>query len=214
MNTTFEMMKGRGRDLFGQFMERYGQDLVLTDRLKMLLAAAVLTLVLSALLGLSAVVDQLETRHGRVQVELARLSEQIESSSWQERQQQSQVLKSVLVERLWTGQTTGLAEAGFERWLRERLTRNKMEPQQLQIRQVPALPQTESSDPQHPLAGVQQMTVKILMPFDQPGMLGFLSDISTAEKVMVVDRLIARTGRNARIELDVSTFYRPQGQSE
>ncbi len=210
MNPALETLRLRMQEIRAQILDRFGHDLVVTDRLKVMLTGAAIILIFSLLLGLNSFVDGLETRHTRVQVDLERLREQIEASSWQDRKSESQVLKSILEERLWTAPTPGLAEAGFERWLRDRLMEHRMEPQQLQIRRVPVTPQAETSADQHPLANVQRMTVKILMPFDQSGLIGFLENIATGEKSLVVDRLIARSGRNPRIELDVSAFYRSQ----
>ena len=212
MNPAIETLRIRAHELRDQFLDRFGQDLVLTDRLKTLLIGTATVLVFSALLGLNSFVDGLESRYTRSQVDLERLKEQIETSSWKERQSQSQILKSVLQDKLWTAQTSGLAEAGFERWLRDRLSQHKMEPRQLQIRRVPLTAQTSTDVTQDPLADVQKMTVKILMPFDQSGLIGFLENVSTSNKTLVVERLIARSGRNPRIEMDISAFYHAPGE--
>ena len=208
MIPTVEMLRQRADEIRGQFLNRFGKDLVVTDRLKMLVVGAGTVLVLSALLGLNSFVDGLSAQYTRSQIEFERLKEQIESSSWEERQDQSQVLKSVLQDKLWTAQTPGLAEAEFERWLRSHLSQHRMEPRQLQIRRIPI--STKTSATEDPLADVQKMTVKILMPFNQSGLVGFLEDISISNKTVVVERLIARSGRNPRIEMDVSAFYRSQ----
>ncbi len=52
------------------------------------------------------------------------------------------------------------------------------------------------------------MTAKLILPFDASGLVQFLADIADADKAVVVDRMIVRSGRNARIEVDVSAFYR------
>ena len=115
--------------------------------------------------------------------------------------------KLTLEERFWIGNTPGLAEAGFERWLRDRLTRYKTEPQSITVRRVAVSPPSTDPQSRDPLANVERMTAKIMMPFDQTGLIGFLDDIAESERVMVVDRLIVRAGRNPRTEIDVSTFY-------
>ncbi len=210
MNLAVEMLQQRALEMRAKILNRFGQDLVVTGRLKVLLVGATTILVFSAFIGLNSLVESVENRQVRSQIDLERLKEQIETSSWEERQNQSQVLKSILEERLWTAQTPGLAEAGFERWLRERLAQHHMEPQQLQIRRVPVTAEPDAGVAEHPLAGVQRMTVKILVPFDQTGLLGFLADISSGNETLVVERLIARSGRNSRIEMDVSAFFRSQ----
>ena len=67
--------------------------------------------------------------------------------------------------------------------------------------------QTNDKQSRDPLANVERMTAKIMMPFNQEGLIGFLDDIAESERVVVVDRLIVRAARNARTEIDVSTFY-------
>ena len=210
MKAAIQIVRLRIQDMRAQLLERFGHDLVITDRLKVLLAGAAAIFVLSIFIGLNSFIESLENRHTRAQVALERLKIQIENSAWKDRQNQSQILKSVLQDRLWAAPTPGLGEAGFERWLRDRLVQHKMEPQQLQIRRVPVISQVEEGASPNPLKDIQRMTVKIIMPFDQIGLIRFLEDIALGSKTLVVERLIARSGRNARIEMDVSAFYRSQ----
>ncbi|HCX15181.1 MAG TPA: hypothetical protein DGZ24_07685 [Rhodospirillaceae bacterium] len=210
MKAAIQIVRLRIQNMRAQLLERFGHDLVITDRLKVLLAGAAAIFVLSIFIGLDSFTESLENRHTRAQVALERLKVQIENSAWKDRQNQSQILKSVLQDRLWAAPTPGLGEAGFERWLRGRLMAHKMEPQQLQIRRVPVISQVEEGASPNPLKDIQRMTVKIIMPFDQIGLIRFLEDIALGSKTLVVERLIARSGRNARIEMDVSAFYRSQ----
>jgi hypothetical protein len=188
---------------------RIGHDLVLTDRLKVLISTGVGLVVLAALAGMHQTVSSFERDYERVQIDKARLEAQIEAGGWEERKQQSQVLKSLLEERLWAAQTPGLADASFERWLRDRMSPHKLEPiAQIQVRRVPLVRQTQPGEQGGPLSTVQRMTAKLILPFESAGLAQFLADIAEADKAIVVDRLIVRAGRNARIEMDVSAFYR------
>ena len=182
--------------------------IVLTDRLKALISAVGALLIFAALFGVHQTVASLERDYERVQIDKARLEAQIEAGGWEERKQQSQVLKSVLEERLWVAQTPGLADAGFERWLRDRLTPHRLEPiAPIQVRRIPLVRPTQGGE-ESPLSNVQRMTAKLILPFDASGLVQFLADIADADKAVVVDRMIVRSGRNARIEVDVSAFYR------
>ncbi|MBX7197925.1 MAG: hypothetical protein K1X51_00955 [Rhodospirillaceae bacterium] len=203
-------------DLRDRFMERYGKDLVLSDRLKTMIAAIAVILFLSSLLGLHQLVVSLERHYVRAQTDMARLQSQIRTNVWQERRQQGQILKSVLEERLWTAQTPGLADAGFEKWLRDHMGRYKMEPmQQIQIRRVPVSRTTAPAPGATPdkLSEIQRMTAKLVLPFDSQGLSNFLADVAEGEKTVVIDRLSVRAGRNARIEMDISAFYWAPGKS-
>ena len=203
-------------NLRDRFMERYGKDMVLSDRLKAMIAAVAAILFLSSLLGLHQLVITLERHYIRAQTDMTRLQSQIRTNIWQERRQQGQVLKSVLEERLWTAQTPGLADAGFEKWLRDHMGRYKMEPiQQIQIRRVPVSRAGASSPGTAPdkLSEIQRMTAKLVLPFDPQGLSNFLADVAEGEKTVVVDRLSVRSGRNARVEMDISAFYWSPGKS-
>lgn len=196
----FERLQAEAHSKFG--------PVVLTDRLKMLISAVAGILLVAALIALHQMVSGLQRDYQRAQVEKARLEAQIESGGWDERKQQSQVLKSLLEERLWAAQTPGLADASFERWLRDRMGPHKLEPvTPIQVRRIPLVRQTPSGEVS-PLSTVQRMTAKLILPFDGAGLAQFLADIAEADKAVVVDRMIVRAGRNARIEMDVSAFYR------
>ena len=158
-------------------------------------------------MAVASAADRAKREYRTAQIAYERLRSQVETGSWAERRAQSQAVKLTLEERFWIGTTPGLAEAGFERWLRDRLTRYKTEPQSITVRRVSVLPPSNDQQSRDPLANVERMTAKIMMPFDQTSLIGFLDDIAENERVMVVDRLIVRAGRNPRTEIDVSTFY-------
>jgi hypothetical protein len=182
--------------------------IVLTDRLKTLISAAGALVIFAALFGMHQLVSTLERDYERVQIDKARLEAQIKAGGWEERKQQSQVLKSVLEERLWVAQTPGLADASFERWLRDRLSPHKLEPiAPIQVRRIPLVRQTQGGE-ESPLSAVQRMTAKLILPFEGAGLAQFLADLADADRTIVVDRMMVRSGRNARIEMDVSAFYR------
>lgn len=194
--------------LKAELSERVGH-VVLTDRLKLLLSVTAGVLILSALIGMHQMVSALEKDYQKAESDLARLETQIKTGGWDERKQQSQVLKSLLEERLWAAQTPGLADASFERWLRDRLAPYHLDPiQQIQVRRVPVTRSIDSSEPPNALTPVQRMTAKLLIPFDAQGLSNFLADIAEADRAVVIDRMSVRTGRNARVDMDVSAFYR------
>lgn len=195
-----------------QFRARFGHDTVVTDRVKILVSVAAGVLIIAALFGLHRYVDGIHEKYARTQSNLARLQAQITTDVWPGRKQQSQILKALLEDRFWTAQTPGLADAGFERWLRDHLGRYKMEPlQQIQVRRIPV------SRPGSPgfesLADLQRMTAKVLLPFNGDGLTDFLKDVAEAEKTIIVDHMNVRAGRNARIEIDISAFYRAREKS-
>jgi hypothetical protein len=212
MNAALARIRELQAELHKQIVARLGPDLILSDRVKAMIAVAVGLLVLLGLFGLNRAVSGLEGRYEKARADMQQLKTQIETNVWQTRSQESQILKSLLQERLWTAPTPGLAEAGYERWLREHMSRYGLEPQQqIQVRRVRVSRQTGTGTGSDPLSDVERMTAKIVMPFDQAGLAGFLADAAEGEKTLVVDRLIVRPGRNPRVEIDISAFYRAPG---
>jgi hypothetical protein len=200
------------RRLFDQvsreFEERVGAELARSDRAKFMLGAIGLILVLSLTIAVASAADRTKREYRTAQIAYERLKSQVETGSWAERRAQSQAVKLTLEERFWFANTPGLAEAGYERWIRDRLTRYKIEPQSISVRRVAISQQTNDKQSRDPLANVERMTAKIMLPFTQESLIGFLDDIAESERVVVVDRLIVRAARNPRTEIDVSTFYR------
>lgn len=190
-----------------EFQDRFGEELAQSDRAKLLFGAVALVLLVSLTITVATAADRAKRDYRAAQLGFGRLQAQVETGSWAERRAQSQTLKLNLEERFWIANTPGLAEAGFERWLRDRLTRYKAEPQSIQVRRVALTSLSADTQSRDPLANVERMTAKIMMPFDQTALIGFLDDVAESERVMVIDRMIVRAGRNARMELDVSTFY-------
>ena len=208
MSALVENLKDLAADARGRLTSRFGSELLLSDRTKALVAVAGFVLFLFTLLAMHQGVVSLERRYVKAEADSVRLRKQIETNLWQQRKNDSQVLKAVLLERMWTAQTPGLAQANFERWLRERLSRYRIEPQQqIQTRFVAASRQVPGGGTKDPLSDIQRMSTKIVLPFDQTGLSGFLADMAEAEKAVVVDHLNIRSGRNARIDIDVSAFY-------
>ena len=210
MNAALASLRKQLADLQARFGGHFGRDLVLSDRLKGLIAVVVGLVLVLSLFGLHRLVTTLEHNYLTARTDMVRLQNQISTNIWQQRKQQSQVLKSVLEERLWTAQTPGLADAGFERWLRERMARYKMEPsQQIQIRRVAVSPRpaTGAAASTDHLGDVQRMTAKVVLPFDPAGLTQFLADIAEADKTVVVDRMTLRAGRNPRVDMDISAFF-------
>ncbi len=55
------------------------------------------------------------------------------------------------------------------------------------------------------------MTAKVIAPFSPDGLPRFMAELAEADKTVLVDRISVRAGRNARIDMDISTFYRAPG---
>jgi hypothetical protein len=141
----------------------------------------------------------------RARTALARLQSEVTGDAWPKRVEMTQALKSQLSVRMWDAPTPGLAEAAFDSWIRNRFTKFGGAPQQIQITRS-AVTRDGQSTPT--TAALQRMTAKVIAPFDQTVIMQVLADAAEADKLIVVDRLIIRSGANSRVEMDLSTFIR------
>ncbi len=182
------------------------QELVSNERLIVLLCATGILVLLSSIYGFWSLTTQMSGQLTASKAGLARLQAEVTGDAWPKRVETTQVLKSELSVRLWDAATPGLAEAGFETWLRTRFSKYGGVPQQIQITRSPAAGRDGQTTPT--LADLQRMTAKVIGPFDQTVIVQILADIAEADKLIVVDRVIVRAGLNSRIEMDISTFIR------
>ncbi len=157
--------------------------------------------------------DRANSLHS-AQRELARITKQVNEGSWLDRKQQSETLRFQLFEKFWVAETAGLAEAGLERWLRERVERLGVKPNSVRVQRSP-LGRTRDDDAQDSSLGkIQRMTAKMVMPFEPDALFQLLNDAARSERILIVDRLLIRGGRNSLIEIDVSTFVRLAEQTQ
>ncbi len=192
--------------LLDRFRRHVSHELVSNERLAMLLGASGTIVLVSVIFGFWNLTANMSAQLMASKAGLARLQAEVTGDAWPKRVETTQTLKSQLSVRLWDAPTPGLAEAGFETWLRNRFSRYGGTPQQIQITRSPAL--GRDGQPTPALAELQRMTAKVIGPFDQSVIVPFLADAAEYDKIVVVDRVIVRAGPNSRIEMDVSTFIR------
>ncbi len=141
----------------------------------------------------------------RVQSEFNNLSKQLSEGSWEERRRQSETMRIALSERFWRAETAGLAEATLERWLRDRADKYGVKPDAIRIQRSAV---GSGNDDKAAMKGVQRMTAKVTMPFQPQAVIQILDEVSRNDKILIIDRLFIRSGRNPLVEIDFSTFIR------
>ena len=189
------------------FRRHVSQDMVSNDRLVGLLAAAGALTLLMGVYGFWTVTASKSQQLAASKASFARLQAEVTGDQWPKRLETTRALKAQLNTRLWDAPTPGLAEAGFETWLRTHFSRHGGTIQGVQMTRSPAVGRDGQTTPT--LAGLQRMTAKVIATFDQNVLINVLADASEAEKIIIVDRVIVRAGvNNNRLEMDVSTFIR------
>ncbi len=179
-------------------------EAVSNERVGLLLGAAGLLVLFSIFFGLWSLNTSKAQQLLTARANFARLQAEATGDAWPKRVESTQALKAQLAVRLWDAPTAGLAEAGFETWLRNHFSKYGGDPQQIQISRSTAI----ARDGQTSIPGLQRMTAKVVLPFDQSVLMQILADAAEAEKIILIDRLIVRAGVNSRTEMDVSTFIK------
>lgn len=195
----------RTRDLISIGESWLKEQLNQAEQLRPILAGAVVILFVVLIVTMIGIANDRTRNLHTAQIDLARLKQQVKEGSWTERKQQSETRKFQLRDRFWTAETAGLAEASLERWLRERVEALGARPDSIRIQRA-AVGGNVDSNARNSLAGVQRMTAKLIMPFEPEALFDVLRSASTHDKFLVVDRLLIRSGRNALVEMDISTF--------
>jgi hypothetical protein len=199
-------LRSKGEEAVRAALARWHIDVGVLEQSRWVAVAGVALLWVILNVYLIVGVRSAHRHHRELQAEVAKLNKLVGDTSWHSRLQQSETLKFQVNERLWNAPTAGLAEAGFERWLREHITKEGLDPPQIQITRTPAAIQTANSS--RALPGLQRMTAKVTTSFDPHAIAALAAEMAQNDKVMLLDQLIIRTQRNARMEMNVSTFVR------
>jgi hypothetical protein len=142
--------------------------------------------------------------------EKSQLKSQIAEQNWPGRATDAKKLLTKLKNKLWTGDTPGLAEADFETWIRKTLSQNGIDVRRVQLTRGPVNNDLMFSDKEKNF-GIQRIRAKVIAPLKEAGLIRFLKSTSEKNSWIIVEKLIIRSGRNDRIEMDLSAFYLPKG---
>ncbi len=187
------------------------QETMSNERLIVMAGAAAGLFLMIMFIGFWSLNQSMAKKVTTSKTNLARLQAEVTGDAWPKRVETTQGLKTQLTVRLWDAPTPGLAQASFETWLNQSFGRYGAKPQQILITRSPAV--GRDGNPTPTLAGLQRMTAKVLAPFDQTA-LQVLADAAEYQKILVVDRLILRSGINSRMEMDISTFIRAEASAQ
>lgn len=195
-------------DVIEQTRETLESEFASNTRLRWLAVASVFVLYLGLVLilwnNVTAARSELVLRQER----LDRIEIQTSETRWPERSSAAESMATSLEQKLWPGQTPGLAEAGFEQWIREQLESQGVEVRQVQLTRSPV--QEDRAEISRPaLEQIQRIRAKVVAPLDEPALVRMLSGAADYPSWILVDQLIIRGGRNERFEIDLSVFYRP-----
>lgn len=192
--------------------ERVSQEIIGNERLRWLLGLSGLVLYFALVLYVSGLSDSAQKNLQLSQSQLARVTVQTEGTEWPARADDAEQLVADLEKRLWPGDTPGLAEAGFERWIRRTFEEYGVQVRQVQLTRGPAL-EDRSDFATTNLPSIQRIRAKVISPLDEAALVNFLSESANHQAWVIVEQLIVRPGRNARLEMDLATLFKAPEQN-
>jgi hypothetical protein len=201
------------KTLISQSSDRVSQEIAGNERLRWLLCLSGLTLYCALVIYLSGLSDSAQRSLQLSQSQLARVTLQTEDTQWPERAAEARKLVVGLETRLWPGDTPGLAEAGFERWIRRTFEEYGAQVRQVQLTRGPALEDRGDFTATN-LSSIQRIRAKVVSPLNEPALVNFLNDSANQKAWVIVEQLIVRPGRNARLEIDLATLYKITEQNQ
>ncbi|MDG2320192.1 MAG: hypothetical protein P8L79_08040 [Rhodospirillaceae bacterium] len=187
------------------FLESASSELQSNERLKWILLGGAFVLYLSMVAFFANQANDSQRNYLQERDQLARLTAQASESGWPQRSITAESLVNSFTNKFWPGETTGIAEAGFERWIRQSFDRYNTEVRQVLLTRGPALAD-EADYMQGRLSEVLKIRAKVISPLNEAGLLRFLEDAGTHSSWVVVEQLIIRDGRNPRFEMDIATY--------
>jgi len=194
------------KDLASDSYERLEKELDKNERLIWLFGLGIAVLYLSFVLYLVDRSDQAENRYISTQTRLAQLQTQTSGGDWAKKAADAAAYNKALTEKFWSGDTPGLAEAGFERWIRQTMDGYGIAVRQVQLTRGPVL-EEEIRLGTSSLSSIEKLRAKVIGPLNEPGIIRFLNDAAFHESWVVVEQFVARGGRSERFEIDITTFY-------
>lgn len=183
-------------------------ELVNNDRLKWILITGAFILYVSLVLFIAERADYAQNRYTSTQARYIQLESQVTDHDWKERADTTTAYANSLQTRFWQGDTPGLAEAGFERWIRQTLDRHGIEVRQVQLTRGPLAEELAQSG-RISLSSVERIRAKVIGPLNEAAIILFLNDVASHESWIIVEQFVARGGRSDRFEIDLATFYKP-----
>ncbi len=193
--------------LFSRLSQKTVAEFESSERLKWGLLAAAFVIYLAMVTFFSEQADKSRLRYLDSRNQLNILTTQVSETRWPDRAIQAASMVEELETRFWPGETTGLAEAGFERWVRQRFEQYGTEVRQVQLTRGPAL-EDQSEFYNGTLLDVLRIRAKAIGPLREDALIQFLNDTAQNPNWIVVEQLIIRGGRNPRFEIDLATFIR------
>jgi hypothetical protein len=193
--------------LLDQAFSKLEQALSTNDRLKWLIVTSALFLYLALILFLVGQSDKAQEEYQLSQARLSQIKAQVKETRWPQRSAEAEALIATLERRFWPGDTPGLAEAGFERWIRTTLEQHGIEVRGVQLTRGPAFDDNVGFGTDI-LPSLRRIRAKVTASLNEAGLIRFLNDAASNQSSVIVEQLIVRAGRNARIEMDLATVFK------
>ena len=146
-----------------------------------------------------------ERRLAAARAENAKVLRQVSGQAWNTRRDESRVVRATALGRLWPAETPGLAQAEFEKWIRESLAKGGVAAPQLQI-SLGKAPANIGNAEHKAVSGIQRMVAKVNFDFDLAALVALAADAADSNRLIAFERTQFKAGTNPRMEVELSAF--------
>lgn len=167
-------------------------------------AAGAFVFLLAVIVLLSGV-HASERRLATAKAENTRVLRQVSGQAWNARRDESRIMRARALELLWPAGTPGLAQAEFEKWIRDSLARSGVNTPQLQI-SLGKAPADMGGTDRKATGEIQRMVAKVNFDFDMAALVALAADAADSKRLIAFDRTQFKTGTNPRMEVELSAF--------
>lgn len=194
------------KDFIADSREKVTREFEKNERLIWLLGAGISIIYISFVFYLASESESAENRYISTQTRLAQLQNQIGDEGWSTKAADAITFNKTLKDRFWPGDTPGLAEAGFERWIRQTMAEHGIAVRQVQLTRAPVV-EDQIEFGNSTLSSVERIRAKVIGSLNEAAVIRFLNDAAFHDSWVIVEQLVARGGRSDRFEMDITTFY-------
>ncbi len=175
-------------------LEQLAAEFKASARLRIGLGLAVAVLWVNGLLSLRDTLDEAIKRHAQLTGQINRARQYAAQTDWPERAKQAQMAQVQMESRLWHSGTPGLAQAAFQDWLAQSLSKSAPGRQEI------TLIQDGGANPSAPSNNLWKIKAKLSFDFTPQSFNEWMSALSSSERQVSIEKLTVRMVPTPRIE--------------
>jgi hypothetical protein len=138
--------------------------------------------------------EEAAKRHAQLAAQINRLRQYATQTDWPERAKQAQMAQVELEGRLWRSGTPGLAQAAFQDWLAQNMSKAALAHHEETLVQEGDIHKTDSADE------IWKIKAKLSFDFSPQSFTAWMAGLVSAERQVAIEKLIVRTEPKPHVE--------------